>query len=49
MRYFLVLLLGLTLIACSDDAVHSTEPLTFPRKSGQVGYMLEVASEFRFS
>ncbi len=26
MRYFLVLLLGLTLIACSDDAVHSTEP-----------------------
>ena len=23
--------------------------VTFPRKSGQVGYMLEVASEFRFS
>jgi hypothetical protein len=27
----------------------SVAMLTFPRKSGQVGYMLEVASEFLFS
>ena len=29
--------------------LHNTIGVTFPRKSGQVGYMLEVASEFRFS